>query len=360
MRYPSVDILRTVAIIVMVMVHFPENLSNYVPPFAGLGAPLFTFLSGVSYYLWASAQQRRKVPDEEISKISIRRGLFVIGVGFAFNVLVWMPEDTFIWDVLTFIGVAILILNQLRHQPLPVLLTIAVTAVALSPALRVSADWDAYWINGYYESDFTLIELIAGFLATGYFPLFPWIAYSLVGFSVASLLFPQDRESKPSVWPFVGAGIGLLAMALTARVLRSFAAEAVVEHLLTGWTMMPPSVEYICTTIGSSLILLSLLHQYVDRTVQVESVPRVFLLVKVFSRYAFTIYIVHHIVHLYPLWIYGLINNSDPTSVWRDAMPVAVSMPLGGLFLICCYFTLRRIDPDSRFGIEGWMRWLCG
>ncbi len=73
-------------------------------PIAGLGAPLFVFLSGVGYRLWVAGQVARGKSDLEISKTTIRRGLFVIGTGFVFNILVWLPEDTFIWDVLTFIG----------------------------------------------------------------------------------------------------------------------------------------------------------------------------------------------------------------------------------------------------------------
>src|SRR5690349_14889571 len=106
MRYISIDILRTLAIFLMVIVHFVENLSgsNFVP--SGFGAPLFTLLVGVSYSLWLKSQEKRQRSDSEISKITVRRGLFLFGVGFLFNIVVWLPEDTYNWDVLTFIGAA--------------------------------------------------------------------------------------------------------------------------------------------------------------------------------------------------------------------------------------------------------------
>lgn len=359
MRYPSVDILRTVAIVVMVLVHFPENLSNYTPPFTGLGAPLFTFLSGVSYQLWVNGQESRGVDNDSISKISIRRGLFVIGVGFAFNILVWLPEDVFIWDVLTFIGTAILILNLLRRQPSAILITIAIAAIAISPAMRASAEYDAYWVNGYFEGDPTLSDLIIGFLAAGYFPLFPWISYSLIGFVTASLMFPQDRDAEPSVRPFVAFGAGMICLAIVARLLRGIASDVILTHVLTGWRMFPPSVEYLCATIGMAILLLGLLHQYVDRNDRVSTDSRAFLLAKTFSRYAFTIYVLHHIVHLYPLWIYGYAKGNETTAFWQKAMPVTLSIPLAVLFLACCYAILSRLNPNRRYGIEGWMRWLC-
>ena len=49
MRLASIDILRTVAIVVMVFTHFGENRANFTPPFSGFGAPLFVFLSGASF-----------------------------------------------------------------------------------------------------------------------------------------------------------------------------------------------------------------------------------------------------------------------------------------------------------------------
>ncbi len=358
MRYPSVDILRTVAIVVMVMVHFPENLSGYVPGYAGLGAPLFTFLSGVSYFLWVQGRQKCDTSDEEISKISIRRGLFVMGVGFAFNVFVWMPEDTFIWDVLTFIGTAILVLNLVRKQPPLILVTLAVVAVAISPALRASADWDAYWVNGYFEGDLTLTELLAGFLATGYFPVFPWIAYSLTGFVVGAYLFPAD-QSQTGINKVVACGLLLGGVVVAARICHYTAPAALVKHVFAGWSMMPPSLEYIAATLGGGMLLLAVLHRTVDQNEALRKAGWMTIF-KTFSRYAFTVYILHHVVHLYPLWIYGYVMTGEPTIYWRNAMHLAVAFPLGVLFLGVCYLVFSRIDADRRFGIEGWMRWLCG
>ena len=62
MRYSSIDILRASAIVVMVIVHFLENLSGvreWSPD--GFGAPLFTFLTGMSYWLWLSRSYSRSM-----------------------------------------------------------------------------------------------------------------------------------------------------------------------------------------------------------------------------------------------------------------------------------------------------------
>lgn len=82
-------------------------------------------------------------------------------------------------------------------------------------------------------------------------------------------------------------------------------------------------------------------------------------LIKTFSRYSFTIYLVHHMVHLWPLWIYGYVTGHETTYYWEKAMSLSWSMPLAVLFLVTCYLVLRKIGPDRRLGMEGWMRWLC-
>src|SRR5262249_37180150 len=131
-RYLSIDILRAVAILLMVQVHFTTNLSTpdssdeWLYTASGwlgmLPAPLFTFLSGVSFYLWTRKQQTRG-PEAKaaITKIAIRRGLFLFGTGLALNFFVWLPEETFNWDILTLIGAAVVILAFARHLPAEIL-----------------------------------------------------------------------------------------------------------------------------------------------------------------------------------------------------------------------------------------------
>ena len=64
MRYRSIDLMRSYAIVVMVFVHFLENLAgsrDWSPD--GFGAPIFTFLTGVSYRLWLAKSERRWIAD---------------------------------------------------------------------------------------------------------------------------------------------------------------------------------------------------------------------------------------------------------------------------------------------------------
>ena len=211
-RLVSIDVLRTTAIVLMTVVHFVENLAGSYDiesgPFiganrywwmpTGFAAPLFTFLSGVSYRLWADAQAARGRDTDEISKITVRRGLFLILFGFAFNVLVWMPEDVFNWDILTLIGTAMLALDVARRTAPAVPAVACGLLVGLAPTLRAVADYRASWAEGFYDYEFTLGEVVLGYFATGYFPVFPWLALPLAGFLAAPLIYGRHDHRGPA------------------------------------------------------------------------------------------------------------------------------------------------------------------
>lgn len=361
MRYSSIDILRTLAIVVMVFVHFAENLTGKLLVIAGFGAPLFAFLSGVSYILWSNGQRTQGRSEEEISKVSVRRGLFVFGVGFAFNILVWLPEDTFNWDVLTFIGFATLLLNFLRRIPSSFAVFLAVLILFVSPLLQTLAEYNSYWVNLYFDYDLTLADVLIGFMATGYFPVFPWLAFSIAGMVTAQYLFAPARESSvaPSPWRLVSAGCGFIAASASLLILRPYMHPVLATKFFGRWTMYPPTIVYVLGTLGMSLLLFGLLMRYVDQNEKSARFVNFLRMTKTFSRYSFTLYIVHHLVHIWPLWIYGRATTDNATFYWRKAMPLTVSMPLAVVFLVACYFVLRRLGPDRNYGVESWMRWVC-
>jgi hypothetical protein len=112
--------------------------------------------------------------------------------------------------------------------------------------------------------------------------------------------------------------------------------------------------------IGSDLILLSLLHNFVDLNPRFARRGTLLEIAKTFSQYSLTIYVLHHVVHLWPLWIYTrALGHDDPTELWMKATTVPVALGLAVVFLVVCFFLMRLIGPDRRLGIEAWMRWLC-
>jgi hypothetical protein len=361
-RLASIDLLRTVAIVTMVLVHFGENLSGYTPPLAGLGAPLFVFLSGASYFLWSDSLLVRGADVTDVTRVSVRRGLFIFGAGFAFNVFVWLPEDVFNWDVLTFIGSALVLLAFARRLQLEIVVLMAVVSALVAPILRHMASYPEYWESGYFECDLTLSDILVGYFATGYFPLFPWIALSLAGYATGAWLFARNPAAGAGVSrPMRAAWIGmsLVTVSVVLLLARPLLGGPIAAGMLGGWTMFPPTMEYVIGMLGGAIALLSLGHRFVDPVAASGRLSAIFGAARTISGYSLTIYVVHHVVHLWPLWIYGFAKTGEPTSHWMLAMPAGISLALGAAFLVACFLTLRALGPRRAFGFEALMRWVC-
>jgi|694.fasta_scaffold04687_5 uncharacterized membrane protein len=360
MRYSSIDIMRTIAIALMVLVHFMENLSgSAVWNPAGFGAPFFAFLAGVSYSIWTRSQESKKRSDETILKVSIRRGLFLIGIGFLFNVLVWLPQGTFNWDVLTYIGSSLLLLSLMRNLPPVVILLVAATVCLASPFLQKLAEYPEYWSEGYFDYDLTLSDVLIGYTVTGYFPLFPWLALPLIGFTVGKYMLDGKEFQRERTLRIGIIGAAFIALSFLLQATHSYLPEQMVVNPLKAWTMFPASLAYLAGTIGMTLFSLSLLHTFVDQNPKWNSDNPVIRVASTFSPHSLTVYLLHHIVHVWPLWIYGVLQGQEIDYYWGQAFEVTYSIPLAAIFMILCYFFLRWLDRTGRHGVEYWMRWIC-
>ncbi len=358
MRYRSIDLLRAYAIAVMVMVHFLENLAgtrDWSPD--GFGAPIFAFLTGVSYRLWLVSRQQRSISDNQISKETLRRGLFLGGLGFMFNAFVWLPDDLFTWDVLTFLGASMWVLNVVRKMPAPAALLTIALAILLSPVLQQITEYDAWWINGYFETEQTLSELLTGFLVTGYFPVFPWIALPLIGFLSAPALLglPRTPAIQRGLWCRVAVvQVLLVAILLMLRQLTSWG-----QLWLPRWSMFPASLSYMTAAPGIIVLLLTTLHVLLDERAAIKLPDWLLSRAQRFSRYSLTIYLLHHVAHLWPLWMYGLWKTGEPSVYWGQALSWWPAFLLSVVFLLLSDRLLHWIERRRIPTIENLMRWLC-
>ena len=340
MRYLSIDILRGGAIVLMIQVHFVENLSSRsdgaswlddASLFLGLlPAPLFTFVSGVSYGLWLRKQEAAGRCDGEITKITVRRGLFLFAAGIAFNVLVWLPEDTFNWDILTLIGTALLVLAFARKLPPPILILTCVMILLLSPLLPAACDYGDYWKYGYYSYDFTVEDVFFGFIANGYFPVFPWIIFPFIGFVVGGVVFPVRGRPVPLPLAILLLGAGFMLVSLLGVLLRESVSQVLRKHYLAGFAMFPPSTEYVLGTLGVSMVGLVLLNRWVDQNERITGTGRFLSFLRIFSVYSLTLYVLHHVAHLWPLWICGTWMHGDSDYYWRKALSTPAGAGPGG------------------------------
>ena len=357
MRLQSIDALRALAIVIMVAVHFSENLSGLTLPTQGTGAPMFAVLSGVSFHLWARGQERRGVEPGLVTRRGVRRGLFLFGVGLLFNVLVWLPEDVFNWDVLTLIGSGLVVLTLARHAPSALLLGAAGILIAFAPALQVTVGAVEYWVNPWFDYDWTLSDVLIGYVAAGFFPLFPWLALPLIGMAVGRWLYADEESPRARGLRLAATGLGLLVLSQVVVVVLSGLAGPDLHAQLGGRRMFPPTTGYVLTSIGTVLLLLGLLARFVDREGAGPSLWRT--LTTRFSRASFTLYLLHHVVHVWPLWILAIVRGEETTLYWRNALDQPTALALAAAFLVLCVPLLGFMERRRIPSVEQLMRWFA-
>jgi uncharacterized membrane protein len=369
-RYLSIDILRAVAILLMVQVHFVDHLSTKTAAPAWLynascwlgewPAPLFSLLLGLSFSLWTRKEESLGRSDGEITRIAIRRGIFLFVLGIVFNFLVWLPEGTFNWDILTLLGVSMAVLAFARKLPPVVLVTLCLVVLLISPPLRTVGDYSVYWVQGYYAYDFTFRDVVSGFFVNGYFPLLPWVIFPLAGHIIGEVAFRRRESSTQTDWRLAAAGIGFMALAVVDVALGAQSPFLMAKHYATGFTLYPASTEYILGMLGFSLLCLAILRRWVDRNERITGAGPVLTFFRRYSYLALTVYIVHLAVHLWPLWLYGVwMGQEDPTYYWRQATSTPVALGLAVAFIVLFYFVLIRLERQKKLSVEWWMRWLC-
>ena len=128
---------------------------------------------------------------------------------------------------------------------------------AVSPALRVVADYPAFWQAGYFDYDFTLVDVLLGWLAVGYFPVFPWLAFPLLGHALAAWLFGEEVDEQVDVrgesrsGRVAASGIAGIATAFALTVSWPALPAAITGEAALGWTMFPASTAYCLGTLGT-------------------------------------------------------------------------------------------------------------
>lgn len=231
-------------------------------------------------------------------------------------------------------------------------------ALLIAEVGRRFSNYSEYWVDSSFEYDPDVPQVVLGFLLNGYFPIFPWILYPLAGYVTAAHVLPESKLELPRWRAAAAIGAVLFSASFVPSLLASIEPRT-AAWFPAQWTMFPASIVYVLRTLGTCLVGFSLGHRWLDRNPKIDLGPRVASFFGTFSRHSLTIYLLHHLLHLWPLWIWAVSEGKSPTSYWRPAMPIEYAMPLAILCLIFCYLLMREADRRRIEGVEGWMRWLC-
>lgn len=281
-RISSIDILRGLVMIIMALDHVrdffhisamvedPTNPATTTPALfftrwiTHFCAPVFVFLSGTSAFL--SGQKKTK---KELSSFLLKRGLFlmVLEIAVVNFLIVFDPLYRFIGlQVIWVIGLSMVILSFLLYLPLRVLFGIGILMVAghnmLDGFNYANMDEIPFWHAFFHQQMF--MSYGEGRLFAVLYPLIPWPGVMLLGYCMGAW-YVKEFDAAKRKRLLMNWGLFAIAAFFILRWLNLYGDlvpwstqknEAMTIISFFNVTKYPPSLLYLCMTLGPALLLL--------------------------------------------------------------------------------------------------------
>ena len=355
-RIESIDILRGIVMVIMAIDHTrdffhfqafsddPMNLATTTPFLyftrwiTNFCAPVFVLLSGTSIYL----QSLRK-SKKELSIFLIKRGLWLIFIEFIIISFSWSfdPSYNFIYlQVIWAIGISMVLLGFAIHLPYKIILSLGLLIFFGHNLLDIpeaAADFKAgFWWDILHHARWADYAITPNHHVIIIYPFVAWTGVMMLGYCAGIFFTPKFSVAQRQKI-FTQLGIALILLFVALRVINIYgdpiAWTTQKNNLYTFLSFMkvhkyPPSLLYLCITIGPALLLLAFLENIKNKFTQVMIV---------FGRTAFFYYIVHfYLLHILLMVVFYIQGNTT-----AQAIASMKNLP----FLFCI--------PGKGFGLTG-------
>ncbi|HWO14320.1 MAG TPA: heparan-alpha-glucosaminide N-acetyltransferase domain-containing protein [Polyangiaceae bacterium] len=277
-RLVSIDLLRGVVMVLMTLDHCRDYLhqSAFDPRDTGqpalfltrwithFCAPTFIFLAGVSAFLHGQRQQS----PARLSRFLWTRGLWLVAlelslvrIGWTFDVVPRLVLLQVIWAL----GVSMLALAALVHLPRPAIAVFAVASIAGHNALDgvvASTFGEASWAWTLLHGSDVVVGP-GGISLWLLYPLVPWLGVMAGGYALGPLFHLEAARRRRAL---VALGFGLLAAFALLRATNLYGnptpwvpRAGTIQSALAfiDCEKYPPSLSFLCMTLGPALLLLA-------------------------------------------------------------------------------------------------------
>ncbi|MBR9728303.1 DUF1624 domain-containing protein [Shewanella intestini] len=373
-RIDSIDIMRGIVMLIMLLDHVrerffyqqqvtdPMNLDAtstelFFTRFAAhFCAPAFVFLTGLSAWLYrhpAFGEQRCA------RTFLIKRGLFLIALECTVITFQWMGNYQMIWlQVIWAIGISMLALAMVINLPRAWLIAIGLTIVfghnLLTP-INFSPDEWGYTLWAILHDRGTILTTdVIGIRAS--YPVLPWIGLIILGYCLGPIYSAHFAADKRHQW-LLALGVGCLAILAVLRGFNLYGETldwqqgdtlVMTVKSILNFTKYPPSLAFLLSTIGITLLCLRVMENIHPRIGNVlstiGSAPMFF-----------------YIVHLYLLLVMYkfAVNVIGPNQgelfgfdhigyIWTMAAVLAVLL----------YFPTKRFSQYKHQSNKPWLKYL--
>lgn len=324
-RIQSLDILRGTVMVIMALDHArdflykadlskaadaaldPTNMQTTFPALfftrwiTHFCAPIFIFLAGTSVYLMS-----QRLTKNELSIFLFKRGLWlvlleitIITFGWTFN----PHHNIIILQVIWAIGVSMILLGLLVQLPFKVIFIIGFILVAghnLSDFLLTdSALRKNIFIELMLTVNFSFHEFMPGYFFAIIYCILPWTGVMLLGFCFGKL-YETNSSTAQRRKTLIRLGMVLIMAFTIIRLINIYGDPvpwsvqprgATITFLsFLNLTKYPPSLLFICMTLGPAMIFLAVIEQLQNSFTKIMNV---------YGRVPMLYYVLHfYIIHL--------------------------------------------------------------
>jgi uncharacterized membrane protein len=291
-RIPWLDVLRGIAILLMI----PANFAHLLSPPHSLGFRIVSSYAAPAFIM-SSAGMVVLTAHKHDLRYYVRRGGVVIGCGVLVDALVWHIAPFTSFDVLYLIGLALPAVFVMRRLETKTLVGIGLLVFVIGCVLQKVLGYHAEPLEiSFDEMSWPGIRRIAlSWLVDGWFPLFPWLGYSFFGAALFRALFARTDHGiskRLLLLSTASMAVGFVALFLPVRWMDNLANGGVLE-MRAGYSEIfyPPSPAYMLTSLGA-VVLLSFAAQHADRLHDALGL---------LGRYSMLVYISHEAIGEYAI-----------------------------------------------------------
>jgi uncharacterized membrane protein len=363
-RVMSIDVLRGIIMVIMALDHVrdfffkaslkstgsialdPTNMATTTPGLfftrwiTHFCAPVFVFLAGTSAYLISQRKTKK-----QLSEFLIKRGCWLVLVEIIIITFAWTFNpfyNVIILQVIWAIGVSMLLLGLLVHLPLKLILVLGLVIVMGHNLLQYApfnTFKGGFWTDLLYYTNFTAYQIDQNHLVLIVYSFLPWTGVMLLGFYFGKLYEAGIQAARRrKILILLGSGLFLFFLVLRAiNVYGDFQPWSTQprgsEYSFLSFfntNKYPPSLDYLCMTLGPAMVMLALLEKIQNRFTAIMIL---------YGR----VPMLYYIAHLYLIHLIGVIVFYAAGFTSKDIItpgspfffrPPGLGFPLPGVYTI--------------------------
>lgn len=384
-RIQSIDLLRGIIMIIMALDHTrdffhkdalvadPLNADStniilygtrWITHFC---APGFVFLSGLS--AWLQSQRKTKA---ELSRFLITRGLWLIVFDLFCMSFIFTADihyGIFILETLWSIGAGMVVLGLMIHLPFTwilitgLLLVFGHNLIDMAEAGRSTPV--PLWWNLLHQPGFK--PLSGGHNLFVFYPMLPWAGLMLLGYCCGKLFTDKEAAQRNKILLYTG--IAAIVLFFIIRYINIYGDprpwKAQPGTLKTFFAFMnvqkyPPSLLFMCGTIGPLLIVLSFLKNAQSSFAKAASVigrvPLFYFVVHFFILHLLQIVTYFARGHSFAAGMQGVEGQLFKFVAPGEGFSLGMVYVIWAAIVILMYFLCKKYDAYKMTHKEKW--WL--